>query len=232
MKISFTGIQSSGKTTLLKKCKEHYGDKYTYVDEVTRPALAKGLAINEQGGDETQMFIIQSHMDNALKENVIMDRCIIDGFLYTEYLYDMGKVSQGVWKHAIDIYLDLMPSLDLIFYTEPVDLVDDGVRSVDHKFREAMHQRFEDHMYMLEKSSRDQVRPLRPMSAHSAGHQYPFVKGRIVRLMGNVEQRFNVIRALLDVPWEPKTPSSPPPSAAFLTPDETKQMVADDDSTV
>ena len=96
MKISFTGIQSSGKTTLLKKCKEHYGDKYIYVDEVTRPALEKGLQINEQGGDETQMFIIQSHIDNALKENVIMDRCIIDGFLYTEYLYDIGKVSQAV----------------------------------------------------------------------------------------------------------------------------------------
>ena len=74
MKIGFTGPQCSGKSTLLEKCKEYYGDKFEYVDEVTRPLAREGFKINEGGNDATQKAIIDAHVSNIQKENVIMDR--------------------------------------------------------------------------------------------------------------------------------------------------------------
>ena len=64
MKISFTGTGCSGKSTLLTKCKEYYGDKFTYVTEITRPIARKGLPINEDGNDDTQKAIIDAHIEN------------------------------------------------------------------------------------------------------------------------------------------------------------------------
>ena len=53
MRISFTGPSCSGKTTLLAACKAHYGDRFNYVEEVTRSALEQGLEINEKGNNKT-----------------------------------------------------------------------------------------------------------------------------------------------------------------------------------
>ena len=87
MKVSFTGTGCSGKSTLLNLCKEYYGDEFKYVTEVTRPIARKGFTINEKGGDETQNQIIQAHIENNKLDDVIMDRCIVDGFIYTTWLY-------------------------------------------------------------------------------------------------------------------------------------------------
>ena len=87
MKISFTGTGCSGKSTLLKLCQEKYGDKFEYVTEVTRPIARKGLTINEGGDDSTQRAIIDAHINNNRLKDVIMDRCIIDGLVYTNWLY-------------------------------------------------------------------------------------------------------------------------------------------------
>ena len=95
MKISFTGTGCSGKSTLLTKCTEHYGDKFTYVTEVTRPIARMGLPINEDGNDDTQRAIIDAHIENNKLDNVIMDRCIVDGYVYTEWLFNQQKVSDS-----------------------------------------------------------------------------------------------------------------------------------------
>ena len=72
MKISFTGTGCSGKSTLLTKCSEYYGDKFTYVTEITRPIARMGLPINEDGNDETQRAIIDAHIQNNKLDNVII----------------------------------------------------------------------------------------------------------------------------------------------------------------
>jgi len=48
MKISFTGAQSTGKTTLLEavKSNEDFRFKYEFIDEITRRMQKKGLKIN------------------------------------------------------------------------------------------------------------------------------------------------------------------------------------------
>ena len=143
MRISFTGPGCSGKTTLLNKCREHYGDRFDYIEEVTRPALKKGLKINEGGDNETQLFILEEHLKNDKLANVIMDRCIVDGFVYTTWLHLENKVDESVLNQYEKIYLELLDNIDILFYTKPVPLVDDGVRSVDEMFTSGIQNVFE-----------------------------------------------------------------------------------------
>ena len=135
MKISFTGTGCSGKSTLLKKCREHYGDKFTYVTEVTRPIARKGLPINEDGGDETQNAIINAHIENNKLDNVIMDRCIVDGYVYTTWLFSEHKVSADTYDYAWNTFNDMIKDLDIIFYCCPLEMKDDGERSTNENFQ-------------------------------------------------------------------------------------------------
>ena len=85
MIISFTGAQSTGKSTLLDKCKEEFGDKFVYFPEITRQIKSEcGVAINEAGDNTTQILIVSEHIKNILKaskQDSILDRCILDGLV-------------------------------------------------------------------------------------------------------------------------------------------------------
>lgn len=180
MRVSFTGAQSTGKTTLLNKCKEIYKD-YKFVDEVTRYVRRTyDVKINEIGGTETQLYILAEHIKNHLKpdENLILDRCILDGYVYTKYQVVNGKVSEQVLHAFSGVYGLLMDKLDYIFYTDPSDvkLVDDGERSVDFKFRDDIIVLFED---LIEYK----------MS--------PKNKEKVVRLKGTIEERMQTIEKYL-----------------------------------
>jgi nicotinamide riboside kinase len=146
MIISFTGAQSTGKTTLLEACKQKYTN-FTFVDEVTRKVKREfGVHINELGGNETQLLILAEHIRNhMLQGNVILDRCIVDGYVYTEYLNEKGKVHDVIVKMFNDVLPFLYDRIDIIFYTDPSDvkLIDDGVRSIDIEFRNNIIYKFE-----------------------------------------------------------------------------------------
>jgi nicotinamide riboside kinase len=141
MIISFTGAQSTGKTTLLNSIKDlnPYLDS---IDEVTRRIKREyNLPINEDGGDITQTMIMSDHIANIFRKydsDVIFDRCALDGVVYTQWLYNKGKVSKEILQWANKIYNTLIDKYDAIFVTshEDVPLVDDGERSVDIDFRD------------------------------------------------------------------------------------------------
>ena len=100
MKISFTGTGCSGKSTLLQLCQDYYGDRFEYITEVTRPLARKGFKINEDGDDATQRAIIDAHIENNKLSNVVMDRCIIDGYVYTNWLHSLDKVNEETYNYA------------------------------------------------------------------------------------------------------------------------------------
>lgn len=166
MKISFTGAQSTGKTTLLEAIKqnEEFRYKYEFIDEITRRMVKKGLKINEAGDNTTQLLIMNEHIKNLLYENVIMDRCILDGMVYTDWLHWEGKVSNWVWRYAMEVFDHYVDRYDIIFYLKPeFDIVDDGVRSINVTFRDEIVDRFERYI--------------------------KFVKTPVVLLTGSVEER-------------------------------------------
>ena len=178
MRISFTGPQCSGKSTLLAKCQAHYGDKFDYVEEVTRPALEQGLKINEQGNNKTQLYILGEHIENDKLENVIMDRCIIDGWVYTSYLSMEGSVSEIVRTVFDRTFDSLIRNLNIVFYTNPVPFVTDGVRSTDERFRKNVTGIFETFIPVIKRDRR--------------------FKGKIIDLSGDVEARFNTVKTAID----------------------------------
>jgi len=184
MIVSFTGAQCTGKTTLLKACKELYNDQYDFVDEVTRLVKRQyGVEINEAGNDITQCLIINKHIENSLisseKQGVILDRCILDGLCYTGYLHLEGKVSKWVFEYAKNVYGGLIEKINYIIYPDPydVELVDDGERSVDVEFRNKMIEVFEE---VIQGATCGSV-----------------LQNKIVRVKGTVEERMQAIKLLL-----------------------------------
>jgi predicted ATPase len=178
MVYSFTGAQSTGKTTLLKMCREEYGSSLGYVDEVTR--LVKrtyNVTINEDAGNITQLLILNQHLHNSMvirpEDNVLMDRCIVDGIAYTKWLAENeGKISSWVSRYAIDLGAILLPKIDVIFHCiADFDLVDDGERSTSNSFREGVKS--------LIQTYTDQLR--------SRGM-------RVIDLSGSIENRMNTIK--------------------------------------
>ena len=184
MIISFTGAQSTGKTTLLNNIRSLNPFYIEYVAEVTRRIKREfNLPINESGGDLTQTMIMSDHIANVYQkyncDNVILDRCALDGIVYTQWLYNKGKVSKEVLQWAKKIYNTLIGEYDVIFVTNPADvpLVNDGERSVDNKFREEIIDIFD--MYIDD------------MKIYSEGEN-------VFAVEGTVEERMKYIKKVLE----------------------------------
>jgi len=155
MIISFSGPQSSGKTTLLNLLQEK-NCHIAFVPEVTRLIKRQyNLPINESGNNVTQLMIMTEHLRNVYKfddtRKVILDRCALDGLVYTQWLFNEGKIDASVLKVAHTIYNELISKYDLIFYTSPDDVIltDDGERSVDEKFRHGIIEIFKGYINNL-----------------------------------------------------------------------------------
>ena len=182
MIVSFTGAQSTGKTTLLNKIMDQnpYIDS---IDEVTRRIKRDyDLPINEEGGDITQSMIMSDHIANVyrkVKGDVLLDRCAMDGVVYTHWLYNKGKVSKEVLDWSRKIYTQLVERYDVIFYTSPDDvpLVDDGERSINVDFRNEILDLFDDYIFELVIESR---------------------ADNIYTVRGTVDERLNYIKKVLD----------------------------------
>lgn len=169
MLVSFTGAQSSGKSTLLKRAKvDPVFRKWNFVPEVTRVVMRQGFNINESGDDTTQLFIFAEHLKNHHNtHDTVLDRCIIDGVVYTQYLVETGQASSWVHDYGLRLLDLLISRLNIIFYTDhDIPLVADGERSVDISFRARIINIFEQIM------SRADISP------------------KVVKLSGDVDTRY------------------------------------------
>lgn len=182
MIISFTGTQSTGKTTLLNLIRDKNYD-FNYVDEVTRRIKREyNLPINEGGGDITQSMIMADHIANVYRKGdhdvTVLDRCAVDGVVYTQWLYNNGQVEKATLDHAKLIFEMLIEEYDAIFITSPVDveLVDDGERSTNIEFREDIQSLFDIYIGHLMVDNKDE---------------------NVFVVAGTVEERMNYIQKVL-----------------------------------
>jgi len=146
MRIGITGAQSVGKTTLLNGLRsEKIFQNYTICDEVTRRVKSYGLPINEDGTDNTQRLIMNEHIVNVfMHENMLTDRTVLDGLVYTTYLYKNAKVNMPTLKYVTDVFDKVWTQYDHVFYIEPeFPIENDGTRSTDLKFRDDIAELFE-----------------------------------------------------------------------------------------
>ena len=150
MRIAITGAQSTGKSTLLRYLKQDEDLKgFEFIDELTRKIAAKGININEEGSNMSQIFTVTIHAENIVKDHFISDRCALDGLVYTKWLFDQGKVDKWILDYAIGVAKEVIPRYDYIFYLPAeIPIEDDGVRSANIKFRDEIVALFE--MYAKE----------------------------------------------------------------------------------
>ena len=183
MIFSFTGAQSTGKTTLLNALYKVNGDyPFTFIPEVTRLVKREyNMPINEDGGDLTQMLIMTEHVRNIYKNRAdhlirgvhqIFDRCALDGIVYSLWLLQEGKIGRSCYDACDLIWKNLKDKYDVIFYTSPDDvkLVNDGERSADERFRNDIinifniyleREDFDCEIVILEGSVKDRLKTVR-----------------------------------------------------------------------
>jgi len=139
-RIALVGASSTGKTTVYELLKNKL-PKYDFVNESTRTVGSYGFPINEKGTDATQLAISCFHLEALLQPyNQVLDRCFMDVVVYTRF---MDNVSEETWKY-IDATWNRIKNeyTHYIYFPIEFDSVDDGVRSVNEKWRTDIDEEF------------------------------------------------------------------------------------------
>jgi nicotinamide riboside kinase len=146
-RICISGSHSTGKSTVIDALKEmpDLMKRFTFKTEILRDIKKTGIKINEFGSDETQMIVMAKHMEYATIPNTILDRGVLDGMVYTAYLYEKNQIKKSTLKIAESIFENIR--YDIQFYIAPeFDIVPDGVRSENTEFRDRVAELFEEYM--------------------------------------------------------------------------------------
>jgi nicotinamide riboside kinase len=135
MKIGFCGTMSVGKTTLvnaLKELPEFAG--YEFRTERSKYLRDLGIPLNTDSTLKGQIIFFAERSSELFAENMITDRTVIDVMAFTRLAksipYFMADALNDAVSHLIREY-------DYIFYVSPegVELEDNGVRTIDAKYR-------------------------------------------------------------------------------------------------
>lgn len=150
------GTANTGKTTFINDLVEKTSslenplDRWTvfgknYRDEITK----RGLKINRDGNEECQQVIHDVLVSNIIdavnyKEqgNLIMDRTVIDSFVYTYWHYRFGtaKINPDTIDRMWNQVVRYTKLFDILLYIpldkcEDVIVVDDKFRDVNYTYR-------------------------------------------------------------------------------------------------
>jgi predicted ATPase len=178
--IAFTGPGCSGKTTLIKRLdfsKFLKGEIY-HINSHTRELKHKGFPINSKGSDDTQIMITLKHFENIKNDlgmNCVFDRCVLDGFVYTKWLWRKDQVSNYVKEFAEGVYLNNIEKYNIVFYCTPdFKYTKDKDRDSNKQDIEIIKAIYDEEITILE--------------------NILYTKDtRIIRLTGNVEERKIVV---------------------------------------
>ena len=177
MKITFTGPQGTGKTTLIERLQKdkEIANRFVFRTNITREALGPSGKFNQSGDDDTQAAIMAQHVRNLIgNEDVIIERCALDGFVWTSYLYKLGKVTHSTLNLAEKIFHSLIDQYNIIFYT-PAEfpLIGDNIRSGNVEYQKEIEDIFEDYIKT---------------------YRIP-----VMRLAGSVAKRIETVKQVIDI---------------------------------
>ena len=174
MRVSLSGPHGSGKTTLLAALQDQKEfANISFLPEITRVIKQHGYSINEQGSEKTQILVINKHMDNLFyHDNFITDRSLIDGVVYSQYMYHIENMLSPAFMRYIDHLFDTYLTMyDAIFYIPAeFELHDDGVRSTNDVFYNFIKMGFEHQIVKAQE-----------------------VGANVVTVAGNPQERINIV---------------------------------------
>ena len=140
-RVALVGASSTGKTTVYELLKNKL-PKYEFINESTRTVASYGFPINEAGTSETQLAISSFHLEALLSPgNILLDRCYMDLLVYSRF---MEKISVETYNYIEATWNRIKGEYTHYIYF-PIEFksVDDGVRSVNEDWREAIDEEFQ-----------------------------------------------------------------------------------------
>ena len=139
-RIALVGASSTGKTTVYELLKNKL-PKYEFVNESTRTVGSYGFPINEKGTEATQLAISCFHLEALLQPyNQVLDRCYMDVLVYSKF---MNKITPMTYLYIEDTWNRIKTEYThYIYFPIEFDSVDDGVRSVNEKWRKQVDDEF------------------------------------------------------------------------------------------
>lgn len=139
MRIGVTGAHGTGKTTVSKYTAGKKG--FHYLPEAPFQAFQAGFAMNEGSGLDTEIWIFgkQAEMEKRHEDHWIADKCFIDLLAYAWHLFSEDKHLLHVLERMARPYIE---RYDHVIYlpTGEFPIEDDGYRSLDPAFQEAVNQ--------------------------------------------------------------------------------------------
>lgn len=139
MRIAIVGSHGVGKTSLMnefQKDADFYD--YNFYSEAVREVSRLGFPYNEASTDCSQLAMLALHLLHTRSENMITDRYIIDGYIYSNILKTKGsdisdeciEILKNYWKkykNKIDLY---------VFCPAEWEIKDDNFRMTDTSLRD------------------------------------------------------------------------------------------------
>ncbi|OGI93974.1 hypothetical protein A3A03_02995 [Candidatus Nomurabacteria bacterium RIFCSPLOWO2_01_FULL_40_18] len=169
MKIVITGAQGVGKTTLAEQINKHYPD-FKILPEAARLAVEAGYKLDHTATTETELWLIAKQIELESEESKwVADRCGIDLLAYIHHLF---SEESSLIELATKTLVPRFRKYDLVLYLPSGEfpIEDDGVRTTDIKFQQAIDQQIKD---VLET------------------HKIPFI-----RIVGSPEERLAKVKNL------------------------------------
>jgi nicotinamide riboside kinase len=141
MKIGFCGTMSVGKTTLVNALKElpEFKD-YHFRTERSKHLMDLGIPLNMDSTLKGQLVFASERAVELMQEKIITDRTVIDVMAFCD-LSDSMKDHEKFYLNASLFYL--IDEYDILFYVSPegVEIVDNGFRETNAKYRTAVDEK-------------------------------------------------------------------------------------------
>ena len=197
MRIAVSGTACQGKTTLVKDFIKEWPmystPEKTYRDFINENNLPYSDNTNKEAQWSILNHVIDTIMESDKGDKIIYDRCPLDNLVYSLWAHEKGinDIDTKFINKCIPVVRESLKFLDVIFFTPitkvgPVELVDDGTRSINKEHIEEIDNLFkgmEQQYFQNLKGS-----PFLPYDDCPA----------IVEIFGNQKERIHLIRQYLD----------------------------------
>ncbi len=136
MKIGLCGTMSVGKTTLVNELKklEQFKD-YEFATERSKYLMDLGIPLNTDSTLKGQTIFLAERVAELMKENVIMDRTVLDVIAFTNLASSIDFKDKEYFEDYARVFVG---EYDYIFYIDPIGttMEDNGIRETDLEYRE------------------------------------------------------------------------------------------------
>lgn len=166
MRIAVIGPQNTGKSTFIKDFLEVFPDFITPGQNYRDVVQEKGLEINQKTTEESQRFIREFLLTQALENKnpkVLFDRCVVDNYIYTRAQFERGIIDESFLRETEKVMYASLDHLDALIFIPTavsVKLVDDAVRDTDTMFVDQINCLFIETLFNIAQRSMIKIIPI------------------------------------------------------------------------